>query len=187
MREDSSLEGNWSKYLGCRNLQEQVKKVMPLPGVYTHEFLRSMNYLHSHNFRNSLCTLADSGFFKNFLYQGGVKSTVFWVYEDLKFISEGYDQNWCFFWNFKLKVLIYSRNCSLHATLIPNLVKPLMYTFKIEWYWRFFSINPIFFSGLFVLDENHSLMANAFEHQGKLLKNHQKSSRKSIWWFGWDS
>ena len=29
------------------------------------------------------------------------------------------------FWNFKLKVLKYSRNCSLHATLIPNLVKPL--------------------------------------------------------------
>ena len=42
-------------------------------------------------------TLADSGFFQNFLYQGGVKSTVFWVFEDLKFkISEGYDQNWCF-------------------------------------------------------------------------------------------
>ena len=44
-----------------------------------------------------ICMLADSGFFKNFLYQGGVKSTVFWVFEDLKFkISEGYDQNWCF-------------------------------------------------------------------------------------------
>ena len=42
-------------------------------------------------------TLADSGFFKNVLYQGGVKSTVSWVFEDLKFkISEGYDQNWCF-------------------------------------------------------------------------------------------
>ena len=40
-----------------------------------------------------LLTLADSGFFKNFLYQGGVKSTVSWVFEDLKFkISEGYDQ-----------------------------------------------------------------------------------------------
>ena len=40
---------------------------------------------------------ADSGFFKNFLYKGGVKSTVSWVVEDLKFkISEGYDQNWCF-------------------------------------------------------------------------------------------
>ena len=35
--------------------------------------------------------LADSGFFKNFLYQGGVKSSVSWVFEDLKFkISEGY-------------------------------------------------------------------------------------------------
>ena len=41
--------------------------------------------------------LADSGFLKNFLYQGGVKSTVLWVFEDLKFkILEGYDQNWCF-------------------------------------------------------------------------------------------
>ena len=41
--------------------------------------------------------LADSGFFKNFLYQGGVTSTVSWVFEDLKFkISEGYNQNWCF-------------------------------------------------------------------------------------------
>ena len=44
-----------------------------------------------------VCMLADSGFFKNFLYQGGMKSTVSWVVEDLKFkISEGYDQNWCF-------------------------------------------------------------------------------------------
>ena len=41
--------------------------------------------------------LADSGFFKNFLYQGGLKSTVSRVFEDLKFkISEDYDQNWCF-------------------------------------------------------------------------------------------
>ena len=41
--------------------------------------------------------VADSGFFLNFLYQGGVKTTVSWVFEDLKFkISEGYDQNWCF-------------------------------------------------------------------------------------------
>ena len=43
------------------------------------------------------CTLADSGFLKNFLYQVCVKSTVSCVFEDLKFkISEGYDQNWCF-------------------------------------------------------------------------------------------
>ena len=36
------------------------------------------------------CIIADSGFFKNFLYQGGVQSTVFGVFEDLKFkISEG--------------------------------------------------------------------------------------------------
>ena len=42
-------------------------------------------------------TLADSGFFLDCQYQGGVKPTVFGVFEDLKFkISEGYDQNWCF-------------------------------------------------------------------------------------------
>ena len=42
-------------------------------------------------------TVADSRFFKNFLYQGGLKSTVSWVFEDLKLkISEGYDQNWWF-------------------------------------------------------------------------------------------
>ena len=42
-------------------------------------------------------TLADSGFLKNFFYQGGVTSTVSWEFEDLKFkISEGYNQNWCF-------------------------------------------------------------------------------------------
>ena len=44
-----------------------------------------------------ICTIAKSGFFKNSLFQGGLKSTVSWVFEDLKFkISEGYDQNWCF-------------------------------------------------------------------------------------------
>ena len=31
------------------------------------------------------------------------------------------------FWNFKRKVLKYPRNCSLHNTLISNLVKPLIY------------------------------------------------------------
>ena len=41
------------------------------------------------------CGLADSGFFKNFLYQGCVKSTLFLVFQDLKFkISEGYNQTW---------------------------------------------------------------------------------------------
>ena len=40
-------------------------------------------------------TLADTDFFLDFLYQGGVKSTVFGVFKDLKFkISEGLDQNW---------------------------------------------------------------------------------------------
>ena len=35
--------------------------------------------------------LADSGFFKNFLYQGGVRSTLFWVLEDLNSVL--YEQN----------------------------------------------------------------------------------------------
>ena len=43
---------------------------------------------------NLIPIVADSGFFKNFLHQGGVKSTVSWVFEDLNYkISEGYDQN----------------------------------------------------------------------------------------------
>ena len=51
----------------------------------------------TYKFLNTVYNLADSEFFKNFLYQGGVKSTLFGVFEDLKFkISEGYDQNWCF-------------------------------------------------------------------------------------------
>ena len=42
-------------------------------------------------------TLANSGFFKNFLYQDGVTSIDSWVFEDLKFkISEVLDTNWCF-------------------------------------------------------------------------------------------
>ena len=58
--------------------------------------------------------LADSGFFKTFLYQGGVRSTVSWVFEDLKFkISEGYDQNWCFPDSAQLAV----------SALGPNLLK----------------------------------------------------------------
>ena len=39
-----------------------------------------------------------NGYISRFLYQGGVKSTVSWVFEDLKFkISEGYNTetaNW---------------------------------------------------------------------------------------------
>ena len=38
------------------------------------------------------------------------------------------------FWNFKRKFLKYSRNCSLHSTLIPNLVKPLMYVVRCTLY-----------------------------------------------------
>ena len=49
--------------------------------------IAAVTYLHYSGFR----------IFKKLLYQGGVKSTFSWVFEDLKFkISEGYDQNWCF-------------------------------------------------------------------------------------------
>ena len=41
------------------------------------------------------------------------------------------------FWNFKLKVLKYSRNCSFHNTLIPNLVKPLKYIYGCLYLWLF--------------------------------------------------
>ena len=41
-----------------------------------------------------LCTLADSGFFENFLYRGGVKSTVSWVFEDLKFKRSIFQTFW---------------------------------------------------------------------------------------------
>ena len=60
-------------------------------------FMKFKNFKFSYlrqccNNESLVYILADSGFFKNFLYQGGVKSTVFWVLEDLKFkISEGYD------------------------------------------------------------------------------------------------
>ena len=53
--------------------------------------------VHVYLINNYVPKLADLGLFKNCLYQGGVKTTVSWVFEDLKFkISEGYDQNWCF-------------------------------------------------------------------------------------------
>ena len=75
-----------------------------------------------------------------------VKATVSGVVEDLRGLLEGSHPNWLSqlnwdsqhgrlsttlilvwaFWNCKFKVLNYSRNCSLHATLIPNLAKPLM-------------------------------------------------------------
>ena len=73
------------------------------------------------------CTLADSGFFKNFLYQGGVKSTVSWVFEDLKFKTEGYDQNWCFPDSAQLVVSAKLRQLSgqsqENTNLGPNLLK----------------------------------------------------------------
>ena len=41
----------------------------------------AMKFIHSTYMYN----LADSGFFKNFLYQGGVRATVSGIVEDLKF------------------------------------------------------------------------------------------------------
>ena len=57
-----------------------------------------------------VCALGDSGFFR----LQGIK--VLWSLQFLRYLRT---------LNFKLKVLKYSRNCSLRATLIPNLVKPL--------------------------------------------------------------
>ena len=61
-----------------------------------HEYGRKMRYVKNTFYIVSMY-ISRFRIFKNFLYQGGVKSTVSWVFEDLKFkISEGYDQNWCF-------------------------------------------------------------------------------------------
>ena len=73
------------------------------------------------------CSVADSGFFKNFLYQGGVKSTVSWVFEDLFKISEGYAQNWCFPDPAQLAVSTKLRQLTGHSqentNFGPNLLK----------------------------------------------------------------
>ena len=50
------------------------------------------------NVRHPVSTLADTDFFLDFLYQGGVKSTVFGVFEVLKLKFSA-------FWNFKLEGL----------------------------------------------------------------------------------
>ena len=60
-------------------------------------FLYARTLRQDFSLQKYVCTLVDSGFFKTFLYQGGVKSTVSWVFEDPKFkISEGYKQNLSF-------------------------------------------------------------------------------------------
>ena len=79
-------------------------------------------------FKHSTYILADSGFFKNFLYQDGVKSTVFGVFEDLQFeISEGYHPNWCFPDSAQLAVSAKLRQltgqCQENTNLGPNLLK----------------------------------------------------------------
>ena len=66
-------------------ITENYLFVDALPGEYfiiwpKLEWNRNSTSIHKY-----IRTLADSGFFKNFLYQGGVKSTVFKVFEDLKF------------------------------------------------------------------------------------------------------
>ena len=59
-----------------------------------------------------------------------MKSTVFEVFEDIKFKISGYKQTSILvlaFWNFKLKVLKYQWNFRPHTTVISKLVKPLKY------------------------------------------------------------
>ena len=59
-------------------------------------FTSSKEFLQEKIFFKQL-HLADSGFLFNFYYQGGMKSTVSGVFEDLKFkISEDDKQNWSF-------------------------------------------------------------------------------------------
>ena len=71
--------------------------------------------------------LAYSGFLKNFLYQGGVKSTVSWVFESLKFkISEGYDQNWCFPDSAQLAVSAKLRQLTGHSQENTNFGRSLL-------------------------------------------------------------
>ena len=85
---------------------------------------------------------------KVFWSRSVVKATVSGVFQDITYkISEGSDQfSWDShqgrlrttsilvraFWNFKCKVLKYSRNCIIHYTLIPNLVKPLICKHKLS-------------------------------------------------------
>ena len=53
--------------------------------------------------------------------------TVFGVLEDLKLRQPKGQTQDLPFWLSRFKVLKYSKNCSFHNTLIPNLVKPLTY------------------------------------------------------------
>ena len=72
-------------------------------------------------------TLADSGIFKNFQHQGGMKSTVSLVFEDLKFkISEGYDQNWCFPDSAQLAVSAKLRQLTGQSQEITNFGRSLL-------------------------------------------------------------
>ena len=90
---------------------------------------KSTNILLSHKRgkRGTVYILADSGFFKNFLYEGGVKSTVSWVFEDLKFkISEGYDQNWCFPDSAQLAVSVKLRQLTGQSQATTNFGRSLL-------------------------------------------------------------
>ena len=79
-----------SPFLYCFTKEKVMKKVTFLK-VISQGIFNFASYLKKvTNCFVDKCTLADSGFLKNFLYQSGVKSTVSWVFEDLKFkISEG--------------------------------------------------------------------------------------------------
>ena len=65
-----------------------------------------------------------------FCYQDILTNTVSGVFEDNWDSQQGRPRTTSIlvraFWNFKLKVLKYSRNCSLQYTLIPNFWHPLV-------------------------------------------------------------
>ena len=60
----------WSKY--CLEI------ILKRSGLKFQDVMRIANQIEVKKFKIYVCMLADSGFFENILYQGGVKSTVFW-------------------------------------------------------------------------------------------------------------
>ena len=78
-------------FFGPNPIQNKLFRIL---WEYVHKYTRV--YLAGSSFI-LVCTLDDSGIFLDSQYQGGVKSTVSEVFEDLKFkISEGYKKNCCF-------------------------------------------------------------------------------------------
>ena len=118
------------------NMSGFILKTHTMQSVYLHEkgsihrvFNSSLLYFFAtlKKFQTGLSVYVYQGFHQVW-YQGIVKATVFGVDS-----QQGRVRTTSIlvraFGNFKRKFLKYSRNCSLHNTLIPNLVKPLNCTY----------------------------------------------------------